>query len=76
MIQGGDGAVVWVFSAVKLRQYAHPEQRCRFWKRVRLRLGLRDYEDGFLMQIDVHIPLVVSVVIVVEADVWRMPGPG
>ena len=42
------------------------------WKRARLRLGAGDYEDGFLMQIDVHIPLVVSVVIVVEADnhVW------
>ena len=78
MIQGGtgDGAVVWVFSAIKLRQSAHPEHRCRFWKRVRLRLGARDYEGGVLMQIDVHIPLdlVVSVLIVVEADdhVWQM----
>ena len=29
VIQGGDGsAVVWVFSAVKIRHYARPEQRC------------------------------------------------
>ena len=43
---------------------------------MRLRLGVRDYEDGFPMQIDVHIPLVVSVVILVEADdrVWQMTG--
>ena len=76
MIQGGDGAVVWVFSAVKIHHYAHPEQRCRFWKQVRLRLGARDYEGGFLMQIDVHVPLVASVVIAVEADDhgWQMTG--
>ena len=78
MIQGGDGAVAWVFCAVKLRQYAHPERRCRFWKRVRLRLGARDHEDGFLMQIDVHIPLAVLVVIVVEADdhAWQLQMTG
>ena len=42
-------------------------------RRARLRLGAGDYEDGFLMQIDVHIPLAV---IVVEADdhVWQMAG--
>ena len=68
--------MVWVFSTAKLRQSAHPEQRFRFRKRARLRLGARDHEDGFLMQIDVHIPLVVSVVIAVEADnhVWQMAG--
>ena len=44
--------------------------------RRRLCLGARDDEDGFLMQIDVHIPLVVAVVIVVEADdrAWQMAG--
>ena len=68
----------WVFSAVRLvlRQYAHPEQRCRFWKRARLRLGAPDHEGGFLIQIGVHMPLVVAVVMVVEADdhVWQMKG--
>ena len=75
VIQGGDGAVVWigVFSAVKIRHYAHdhkchPEQRCRFWKRARLRLGARDHDEDPLVQVDVHAPLVVPAVIVVEAD--------
>ena len=65
---GSDGAVVWFFSAVKIHHHAHPEQRCRFWKRARLRLGARDYREGFPMQVDVHVPLVVSVVIVVDVE--------
>ena len=53
-----------------------PRTKMWIWKRVRLRLGARDYEDDSLTQIDVHIPLVVSVMIVVEADdrVWQMAG--
>ena len=64
VVRGGDGAVVWVFSAVKSasRHYVRIRStRIRFWKRVRLCLGALGYEEGILMQMDVRVPRLVSV---------------